>query len=133
MQCGPIWLPKFVGMLIASYLGSYCGGWRKSLVHTVCTCAESPWNSTAIGFYRKLPLHDYVKVLALHFEKDMDRSRMLYSVWLGCPSITLKPEQKACVSYIYEGKGAFSWLQSALKFARLTVCYEVLPIVFDVA
>ena len=45
---------------------------------------------------------------------------------VGCPSITLN---SAYVSYIYEGKDAFLWLPTS--FGN-TICYEVLPFVFDV-
>ena len=38
----------------------------------------------------------------------------------------LKPEQKECVSYIYKGKDAFSWLPPAL------ISQFALPFVFDV-
>ena len=43
--------------------------------YTLFVHAPNRW--TEFGFYHKLPSHDYVKVLALHFEKDV---RMLYGV-----------------------------------------------------
>ena len=43
--------------------------------------------------------------------------------------MTLKPEQKACVKSIYEGKDVFLWLPTG--FGK-SICYEVLPFVFDI-
>ena len=43
--------------------------------------------------------------------------------------MTLKLEQKACVSFIYEGKDIFLWLPTG--FGK-SICYEVLPFMFDV-
>ena len=37
----------------------------------------------------------------------MDRSICYAHKCVGCPSMTLKPEQKASVNSIYEGKDAF--------------------------
>ena len=48
---------------------------------------------------------------------------------VGCLSVTLKPEHKSCVSYIYEEKDAFLWLPTSFG---MSICYEVLPFVFDV-
>ena len=44
--------------------------------------------------------------------------------------MTLKPEQKACVKSIYEGKDIFLWLPTG--FGK-SICYKVLPFVFDIA
>ena len=48
---------------------------------------------------------------------------------LGCPNLTLKPEQKESVRYVYEGKDVFVWLPTG--FGK-SLCYEMLPFVFDV-
>ena len=47
---------------------------------------------------------------------------------VGCSSLSLKPEQKRCVSCIYEGKDVFLWLPTG--FGK-SICYEVLPFMFD--
>ena len=72
-------------------------------------------------------LHHKVLYFMLQFEKDINRSCMLYSVLdvFLLPSIL----NRACVSYIYEGKDAFLWLPTS--FGK-SICYEVLPFVFDV-
>ena len=59
----------------------------------------------------------------------MDRSISYALKCVGCPSMTLKPEQKACVNSIYEGKDVFLWLPTG--FGK-SICYEVLPFVFDI-
>jgi len=48
---------------------------------------------------------------------------------LGCEAMTLKPQQRASVKYVYEGKDVFLWLPTG--FGK-SLCYEVLPFVFDV-
>ena len=48
---------------------------------------------------------------------------------LGCPNLTLKPEQRESVRYVYEGKDVFAWLPTG--FGK-SLCYEMLPFVFDV-
>ena len=40
----------------------------------------------------------------------------------------LKPEQKASVRHVYEGKDVFVWLPTGF---RKRICYEVLPFVYD--
>jgi len=55
----------------------------------------------------------------------MDRSILYALERLGCASVTLKDEQTACVKAIYEGK---VWLPTG--FGK-SMCYEVLPFVFD--
>ena len=47
---------------------------------------------------------------------------------LGCASVTSKDKQTACVKAIYEGKDVFLWLPTG--FGK-SMCYEVLPFVFD--
>ena len=47
---------------------------------------------------------------------------------VGCSSITLKPEQKACIKCIFDGEDVFMWLPTG--FGK-SVCYEVIPFVFD--
>ena len=48
---------------------------------------------------------------------------------LGCETMTLKPELRASVKYTYEGEDAFIWLPTG--FGK-SVCYEVVPFMFDV-
>ena len=48
---------------------------------------------------------------------------------LGCPNLTLKPEQRESVRYVYAGKDVFVWLPTG--FGK-SLCYEMLPFVFDV-
>ena len=48
---------------------------------------------------------------------------------LGCKAMTLKSQQRASVKYVYEGKDVFLWLPTG--FGK-SLCYEVLPFVFDV-
>ena len=40
----------------------------------------------------------------------------------------LKPEQKACIDFIYQGRDVFLWLPTG--FGK-SICYEVLPFMFD--
>lgn len=47
-------------------------------------------------------------------------------VHIGCSSISLKDEQKACIKSVYEGKDVFVWLPTG--FGK-SICYEVLPFV----
>ena len=47
---------------------------------------------------------------------------------LATPSMVLKPEQRASIKAVYEGKDAFVW--SPTGFGK-SVCYEALPFVFD--
>ena len=44
---------------------------------------------------------------------------------LGCPDLTLKPEQRVAVEFLYEGKDVFLWLPTG--FGK-SMCYEVLVI-----
>ena len=57
---------------------------------------------------------------------DMDRSISLALERVGCPSVTLKKEQRACIKSVYEGKDVFLWLPTG--FGK-SLCYEVLPFV----
>ena len=56
--------------------------------------------------------------------------RALYNVIerVGCPTITLKTEQRDCINHLYEGKDVFLWLPTG--FGK-SLCYEVLPFVMD--
>ena len=47
---------------------------------------------------------------------------------LATPSMVLKPEQRASIKAVYEGKDVFVWLPTG--FGK-SVCYEALPFVFD--
>jgi len=47
---------------------------------------------------------------------------------LSTPSMVLKPEQKASIKSVYEGKDVFVWLPTG--FGK-SVCYEALPFVFE--
>ena len=48
---------------------------------------------------------------------------------LGCPHLTLKPEQRQPIRHVYEGKDVFVWLPTG--FGK-SLWYEMLPFVFDV-
>ena len=48
---------------------------------------------------------------------------------LGCSNLTLKPEQRESVGYVYDEKDLFTWLPN--EFGK-SLCYEMLPFVFDV-
>ena len=48
---------------------------------------------------------------------------------LGCPNLMLKPEQRESIRYVYKGKDLFAWLPNG--FSK-SLCYEMLPFVFDV-
>ena len=41
---------------------------------------------------------------------DLDRSISLALQHVGCPPVTLKAEQRACIKSVYEGKDVFLWL-----------------------
>ena len=58
----------------------------------------------------------------------MDRSISYALEKVGRQTVTLKPEQSKCISYMYEGKDVFLWLPTG--FGK-SLCYEVLPFVFD--
>ena len=47
---------------------------------------------------------------------------------LAIPCMVLKPEQRASIKAVYEGKDVFVWLPT--RFGK-SVCYEALPFVFD--
>jgi ATP-dependent DNA helicase RecQ len=47
---------------------------------------------------------------------------------VGCPSLTLKPEQRASIKAVYDGKDVFLWLPTG--FGK-SICYTTLPFVFD--
>ena len=47
---------------------------------------------------------------------------------LATPCMVLKPEQRASIKAVYEGKDVFVWLPTG--FGK-SVCYEALPFVFD--
>ena len=57
---------------------------------------------------------------------DMDRSISLALRRIGCPSVTLKKEQRVCLKSVYEGKDVFLWLPTG--FGK-SLSYEVLPFV----
>ena len=48
---------------------------------------------------------------------------------LGCPTLTLNPEQRYFVRHVYEGKDVFVWLPTG--FGK-SLCYDMLPFVLDV-
>ena len=56
----------------------------------------------------------------------LDHSIFLALQLVGCPSVTLKAEQRACIKSVYEGKDVFLWLPTG--FGK-SLCYEVLPFV----
>ena len=58
----------------------------------------------------------------------LDRSIAYALQKVGCSSVTLKHEQLMCIKYIYERKDVFLWLPTG--FGK-SLCYEVLPFVFD--
>ena len=47
---------------------------------------------------------------------------------IGWPSVILKPEQRECIEHLYGRKDVFVWLPTG--FGK-SLCYEVLPFVFD--
>ena len=47
---------------------------------------------------------------------------------LGCEAMMLKPQQQESMKSVYEGKDVFLWLPTG--FGK-SLCYEVLPFVFD--
>ena len=49
---------------------------------------------------------------------------------VGLPGITIKQEQLTAIRYLYAQKDVFLWLPTS--FGK-SVCYEVLPILFDFA
>ena len=48
---------------------------------------------------------------------------------VGCPNLTLKPEQRQSVRHVYEGKDVFVWLPTGFD---KSLCYEMLPFILDV-
>ena len=48
--------------------------------------------------------------------------------YLRYPALTLKTEQRASVSHIYNGKDVFVWL--LIGFGK-SLCYELLPCLYD--
>ena len=58
----------------------------------------------------------------------MERSLVYAVARVGCSSLSLKPEQKECIKYIFDGKDVFVWLPTG--FGK-SLCYEVLPFIFD--
>ena len=58
----------------------------------------------------------------------MERSLVYAVARVGCSSLSLKPEQKECIKYIFDGKDVFVWLPTG--FGK-SICYEVLPFIFD--
>jgi superfamily II DNA helicase RecQ len=59
-------------------------------------------------------------------DDDLDHSISLALQQVGCPSVTLKAEQRACIKSVYDGKDVFLWLPTG--FGK-SLCYEVLPFV----
>ena len=47
---------------------------------------------------------------------------------LGKSELKLKPEQRASINHVYEGKDVFVWLPTG--FGK-SICYEALPFVYD--
>ena len=58
----------------------------------------------------------------------MDRSISYALEKVGCSSVALKCEQLLCIKHIYERNDVFLWLPTG--FGK-SLCYEVLPFVFD--
>ena len=58
----------------------------------------------------------------------MDHSISYTLEKIACLSVVLKAEQATCIKYIYDGKDVF--LRLPTGFGK-SLCYEVLPFVFD--
>ena len=58
----------------------------------------------------------------------MDRSISYALEKITCSTVVLKSEQATCIKCVYEGKDVFLWLPTG--FGK-SLCYEVLPFVFD--
>ena len=58
----------------------------------------------------------------------MDRSISYALEKIAYSTVVLKAEQATCIKCIYEGKDVFLWLPTG--FGK-SLCYEVLPFVFD--
>ncbi len=58
---------------------------------------------------------------------DFDRALSYALCRLGTPDTVLKPEQKASIRHMYDGKDAFMWLPTG--FGK-SVCYKVLPSIY---
>lgn len=61
--------------------------------------------------------------------QDLDSALSYALQRLGCQAMMLKPQQRESVKCMYEGKDVFLWLPTG--FGK-SICYEVLPFVFDV-
>ena len=61
-------------------------------------------------------------------DMDVDRSISYALEKVGCSIVALKNEQMACIKYIYQRNDVFLWLPTG--FGK-SLCYEVLPFVFD--
>ena len=57
---------------------------------------------------------------------DLDNVISLVLQHVGCLSVMLKAEQRACIKSVYDGKDVFLWLPTG--FGK-SLCYEVLPFV----
>ena len=77
--------------------------------------------------YRLLNAH-YTCVLDSRRFLAMDRSISYALEKIACSTVVLKAEQATCIKCIYEGKDVFLWLPTG--FGK-SLCYEVLPFVFD--
>lgn len=61
--------------------------------------------------------------------QDLDSALSYALQRLGYQAMMLKPQQRESVKCMYEGKDVFLWLPTG--FGK-SICYEVLPFVFDV-
>ena len=82
-----------------------------------------PYARTAYRATRAFNARALVRKMA---DDDLDHSISLALQQVGCPSITLKAEQRACIKSVCDGKDVFLWLPTG--FGK-SLCYEVLPFV----
>ena len=112
------------GRPVASYPGSLGAEEKEPGIYCVHMRVIAP---TFHGL-RTLSVHVRSTMTSLQGLEKMERPIAYALRRVGYPSMTLEPEQKDCVQCVYEGKDVFVWLPTG--FGK-TVCFEVLPFMFD--